>query len=171
MIHRHVRRYSLLDAGPLTRLFRNPEIFKACGDDFSDIRKLGYFIENQLRCEQVFIMGIDPRYEAFVFVPGHSTTCFDVHFCVNPDHRGKEAIKHLVQSAKYVFENSPCRSLIGFIRANNREAAMLATYVGMKKIGRTDKTMCFNGEMVDEIIFQCTVDDYNNKYRDIYGEV
>jgi hypothetical protein len=171
VIQRTVRRYSLVDSGGLTRLFRSPEIFRSCGDDFSDISKLGNFIENNLRAPYVYVMGIDPRHEAFIFIPSHTTSCYVAHFCVRSGYRGREAKEHLILAAKYVFENTPCRAIMGYIRASNKPARMLASTVGMKRIGRTRKTLMFGGEMVDEVIYQCTIEDYNEKYGEIYGRV
>ena len=166
-----IHRYSILDAGRLTSLFRSDGIFFAAGDDFSDITKLAAFVENNLRTDHVYILGKDPRYEAFVFLPMHTTSCFSAHFAVKDGHRGREAFGHLVESAKWVFSNTPCRAIMGFIRAANKEARMMASHVGMKRIGRTNGTMTFNGEMVDEIIYQCTINDFNEKYGRTLGAI
>lgn len=168
-IEKKIRRYSLVDAGSLTRLMRDPEIAESAGCDFQDIHMIANFIENNLRASFVFVMGIDPRHECFVFNPMHTTVCFVGHFSVRQDHRGPKAAMHLVQSAKYVFDNSPCRAIMGFIRESNREARMLASHIGMRRIGKTDKTITYRGELVDEIIYQCTMEDFNKKYGDKYG--
>jgi len=170
-IEKKVRRYSLLDAGMVCKLMRTDGIFKTSGDDFSDVGKLACFVENNLRAQYVFVMGIDPRHECFVFNPMHTTSCFVAHFAVHPAHRGPVAKQHLIESARYVFQNSPCRAIMGFIRSANLPARLFATDIGMKRIGRTHGTLMFDGCMEDEIIYQCTLEDFNEKYGATSGSV
>jgi len=166
-----IHRYSLLDAGQLTKLFRSGGVFTENGDDFADVGKLAAFVENTLRADYIHILGKDPRYEAFVYIPMHTTSCFAAHFVIKEGHRGKDAVKHLVESAQWLFRNTTCRAIMGFIRESNRAACRLAGHVGMKRIGKTHGTLKFHGEMVDEVIYQCTVEDFNEKYGHVLGPV
>jgi len=166
-----IHRYSILDAGRLTSLFRSDGIFFAAGDDFSDITKLAAFVENNLRTPHVYMLGGDPRHEAFIFLPMHTTSCYAAHFVIKDGHRGKDAIGRLVESAKYVFENTPCMAIMGFIRESNKPACRLAGYVGMGRVGVTRGTLMFGGRMVDEVIYQCTPEDFNKKYGKSLGVI
>jgi hypothetical protein len=171
MIEKKVRRYNILDSGSLCKLFRTDDIFYKSGDDFADISKMANFIENNLRNPSVFVMGLDPRYEAFVFSPMHNTTTFICHTAVRADKRDKTIACRLAECARYVFLHSTCEALIGFTPENNRVACMLNAFVGMKRIAVTEKTVRIDGKLVNEVIFQGTKEMFNARWGDLLGRV
>lgn len=171
MIEKKVRRYNILDSGSLCQLFRTGDIFHKSGDDFSDIQKMANFIENNLRNPSVFVMGLDPRHEAFIFSPMHNMVTFICHTAVRADHRDKTLPRRLAESARYVFLHSSCRALIGFTPETNRAACMLNSFVGMKRIAVTDSTILIGGKLVNEVIFQGTKEMFNARWGKLLGEV
>ena len=166
-----IHRYSILDAGRLTTLFRSGEVFNTVGDDFCDITKLAAFVENSLREPHIYILGDDPRHEAFAYIPMHTTSCYGGHFAIKDGYRGKKAVRDLIGSAQFMFQKTPCEAIMGFIRESNLPACLLAGYVGMKRVGKTHGTLKYHGEMVDEVIYQCNIDDFNLKYGKSFGVI
>jgi hypothetical protein len=171
MIERPVRRYALLDAGSLTTLFRSGDVFKESGDDFSDLTKLNNFVENNLRNPSVYVMGVDPRWEAFIFSPMHNTTTYILHIVVRQDRRDNTVPERIALAAKHIFTHTNCLSLVGFVRESNRRMCMLSTFCGMNRKGILHGSQLWNNEPVNEVIYQGTIADFNNRWGKKLGEI
>jgi hypothetical protein len=172
MIEKPLHRYTNLDSGSLCRLFRSDNIFKETGgDDFMTPERLMSFIDFSLRNPTIFYLGRDPRYEAFIFSPLHNSVTFLGHTAVRKDHRDNTVSRRAAEAAKWLFQNTPCLSIMGFTRESNRLACMLNGAIGMKRIGKTDKTVRYDGKLENEVIYQCTKDDYNTIWGDTLGRV
>jgi hypothetical protein len=171
MIEKPLHRYSPIDSGALARLFRSDDVYIPSADDHTNPAEVMNFIDNALASPVIYALGRDPRIEAFIFGPSHNATTFQGHFAVRKDHRGPEIVKKTAEAGKWVFENTRCRSIIAFVREDNRVAQMALGQVGMTRKGVIEKSVFFNGEYINEIIYQCTVDDYNEKWGSLLGRV
>ena len=70
-----------------------------------------------------------------------------------------------------MFENTTCRTIIGFVREDNTGARSVLAQLGAKRQGRLTGSSLFNGKLVDELIYQLTKDDFNAVWGDTLGVV
>lgn len=171
MIEKPIRRYGHLDTGALCKLYRSEDVYIPSADDFSKPQDLMQFVDNCMGSPHIYALGRDPRHEAFIFSPCHNGSTWMAHFAVRKDKRDGTVVKRVAEAGKYIFQNTTCTAIMAFIRDENAPARAVLGQVGMSRIGKTKKTVKFNGEWQDEIIYQCTVDDYNALWGDVLGRV
>ena len=171
LIEKPIFRYGNLQTGQLCKLYRSEDVYIPSADDYSKPEHLMRFIDGVIGSPHMYILGRDARHEAFIFSPSHNATTFMAHFAVRKDKRDGSVVQKAAEAGKWIFENTTCRAIMAFIRKDNVSARSVLSQMGMKQIGKTDKTVKFNGEFHDELIYQCTVDDYNALWGDILGRV
>lgn len=171
MIDKPIFRYGHLQTGELCKLYRSDDVYIPSADDYTKPEHLMRFIDGCIAAPHMYILGRDARHEAFIFAPSHNATTFTAHFAVRKDRRDGSVVRKVAEAGKYVFEHTTCRAIMTFIRKDNEAARSVLGQVGMKRIGETDKTVKFGGVFHDELIYQCTVDDFNALWGNILGRV
>ena len=170
MIEKPIYRYRMLDAGKLCKLFRNPGIHIPSGDGRTPIQEIVEFIHGAVRSNYFYIIGRDPRYEAFIYSAAHNFTTYNAHYAIREDKRDN-LLKRMAESAKWVFTHTPCQSIMALVREENRQGRALLPRVGMRRVGQLTKSVTFNGELVDEIIYQATAEEFNKVWGEELGGV
>ena len=132
-------------------------------NDKKDIVKLQMVIDHLLVHPNIYFLGTDPRHESFMFSPSHNENTFQAHFAVLPEYR-KFLRQNLIESVGWIFDNTSCTSLIGYIKESNRAACLIASHLGMKRIGVIENS-CFTDKFVNEVIYYGTKETYDKKYR------
>lgn len=171
MIEKPLFRYGNLDAGSLCRLFRAPGVYIPSADDYTKPEDIQRFIDNALDCEQMFILGRNPKTEAFIFSPSHNITTYQAHFAVREDQRDGSVVRKTAEAGKWMFENTTCRSIISYMRKDNKAARSVLAQLGMTRCGEIEKSTLFNGKYRNELIYQATVEDFNGLWGNELGEV
>ena len=171
MIEKPLYRYGSLDSGSLCRLFRNDDVYFPSSDDHTNPIDAQRFIDNCLRSEVMYILGRDPRFEAFIFAPSHNGTTYQAHLAVRKDKRDGSTVRKAAEAGKWVFENTTCRSIITFVRAENLGIRSVLGQLGMKKVGEIPESVKFNGEYMTEFIYYGTVKDFNALWGDTLGRI
>jgi hypothetical protein len=171
MIEKPIFRYGHLETGSLCKLYRSDDVYIPSADDHSNPADLMRFVDNVMGSPHMYVLGRDARHEAFIFSPAHNATTYMAHFAVRKDKRDGTVVRKVAEAGKWIFENTTCRAIMTFIRADNEGARSVLSQLGMKKIGKTDKTVLFGGVYRDELIYQCTMDDFNITWGELLGEV
>lgn len=171
MIEKPLYRYGSLDSGSVCKLFRAEDIYFPSADDHTNPQHIQRFIDAALANEHVYVLGRNPRAEAFIFAPGHNGSTFHAHFAVRKDYRDGSLVRRVAEAGKWVFENTTCRSVLAHLRDGNEGAGSVLAQLGMKRIGRLKKSVKFNGEYLDETVWYGTVDDFNALWGAEFGEV
>lgn len=86
-----------------------------------------------------------------ISVPENSIT-WAVHENVLPKARGKEAVAICLAMENWMWENTPCRKLIGFTPVNHRRAVVFAQMCGFKIEGKITNSILVNGKTEDMYI-------------------
>jgi hypothetical protein len=141
-------------------------VYVPSSDDHTHPADIQLFIDRALASPFFYVLGRHPRREAFIFAPNHNFTTYQAHFAVSERHRDGKTVQKAAEAGKWVFEHTECKAIMAFIREDNAPARVVLGQLGMSRIGKTNKTVLFNGTFLDEIIYQCTIDDFN----DIWGE-
>ena len=149
MIHKPLTRYGILDSGSLCSLFRQPGVYIPSADDYTKPNDIMRFIDNALACDQMYVLGRNPKTEAYIFAPSHNITTFQAHFAVREDCRDGSTVRKVAEAGKWIFEHTTCRSVVSYMRESNVAARSLR----------------------DELIYQATIDDFNSLWSDELGEV
>ena len=171
LIEKPLHRYSSIDSGSLCKLFRSPDVYIPSADDNTKPEHIMNFIDIVLGNDLMFVLGRDPRHEAFIFAPNHNSTTYQAHFAVREDMRDGSVTKRTAEAGKWIFEHTGCRGIISFILTGNGPARSVMGQLGMKRIGIIPASVKHNGEMKDEIIYYGTVDDFNTLWGMELGEV
>ena len=66
----------MLDSGMLCRLFRSPDVYTPSSDDFSKPEDVQKFIDAAVSSPHFFILGRNPKTEAYIFAPNHNFATF-----------------------------------------------------------------------------------------------
>jgi hypothetical protein len=171
VIEKPLYRYTSLDSGMLCRLFRSEDVYVPSSDDFTKVEMLQNFIDNALQSPVIYVLGRNPKHEAYIFAPSHNAVTYQAHFAVRKDKRDGTTARRAAEAGKWIFQNTDCRSIIAFMRHDNKPARVVLAQIGMKKCGEIKRSVKFNGEYDDELVYQATIDDYNALWGDELGEV
>ena len=166
MIEKPLYRYSALDSGGLCRLYRQKDVFIPSADDNTKPEDIQRFIDNVLITNCMYVLGRNPKTEAFIFGPSHNSTTFLGHFAVRADKRDGSVVRKTVEAAKWIFKNTTCCSIIAFIRKDNKAARSVLAQIGMTRCGKVKDSVLFNGELHDELIYQGTLADCHRLWPD-----
>lgn len=171
MIEKPLYRYSTIDSGALCRLFREDDVYIPSADDHTHPSEVMNFIDNALSSEVMYVLGRDPRYEAFIFAPSHNVTTYQGHFAIEKSHRNGKIVEKAAESGKWIFENTTCRSIISFMREGNKPARVVLGQLGLSRRGKVEKSVLYNGVYEDELIYQITIEEYNALWGEKLGRV
>ena len=109
----------MLDSGMLCRLFRSPDVYTPSSDDFSKPEDVQKFIDAAVSSPHFYILGRNPKTEAYIFAPNHNFATFQAHIGIRKDHRDGSIPERCAEASKWMFENTTCRTIIGFVREDN----------------------------------------------------
>jgi hypothetical protein len=87
----------------------------------------------------------------FIFIP-IMLSVYHAHMSALPIGRGKIAIREGKQVVEWMFNNTDCVSIIGFIPNFNRLALIYSKLVGLKRIGVIENSFKKNNIFYDQII-------------------
>ena len=171
MIEKPIHRYGNLDTGALCKLYRSDDVYIPSADDYTAPGTLMRFVDNCLASPQMYILGRDPRHEAFIFAPSHNATTFIAHFAVRKDKRDGSVVKNCATAAKWVYENTTCENIMAFINEDNKGARWVLAHGGLTRVGKSKSSVRFGGKLCDEIVYQMTLEDFNALWGDQLGRV
>ncbi len=156
-----VRRYHRGDIERLVNLHSLPGVKEHLHDDiFLDRRMtMAMAVRELIKNPSVYVLGSDPEVMAVSYVP-LSGVNYTLHVILHPDFRGKNAIRECVDTAKFMFDKTQCRSILAFARETNVQSRMIAAMSGMRRIGKTTGSFLKDGKLIDEVIYQGTKEDY-----------
>lgn len=84
---------------------------------------------------------------------------YEVHTLMLPEGRGRIGFSAGKETARWMFDNTPCRKLIGLNPANNRAVTSFALKVGFKREGIISKSWLYNNVLYDRIIVGLSKDE------------
>jgi RimJ/RimL family protein N-acetyltransferase len=87
----------------------------------------------------------------FMLVP-QTSVCWEVHSCFLPNGRGR-AITAYKAGIQWIWENTPCRKLVGNTPSDNRLALRIAERAGLKVMGVNEKSLSRDGVLIDQVMF------------------
>ena len=86
----------------------------------------------------------------FMLVP-RTLTIYETHTMIEPEGRGRQAVKDTLKAAKWFFDNNPtCEKVITYVPFFNKQARLFARLVGMKDEGVCTKSFKKDGELIDQ---------------------
>ena len=141
-------------------------MFIPSADDHTKPTDIQRFIDNALASPAIYLLGKDPKREAFVFAPSHNATTYQIHVAVRADSRGK-VVTRVGEAARWIFTRTECKSLISFVREDNAGVRSVLAQAGMTRCGKLKKSVMLSGKLEDELIYQATIEDF----KALWGEV
>lgn len=171
MIEKPIFRYGPINSGQLCKLFRSPDVYIPSADDHTSPDDIMNFIDNALASPVMFAIGRDPRYEAFIFAPSHNATTFQAHVAIRADKRDGSVVYKIAEAVKWLFDHTPCRSVISFIREDNKGMRSVLAQGGVTRRGKIKDSVLFDGETRDELIYQMSAQEFNDFWGDQLGRV
>ncbi len=171
LIQKPLHRYGSIDSGSLCKLFRSPDVYIPSADDNTKPEHIMNFIDIALSNELIYVLGRDPRYEAFIFAPSHNGTTFQAHFAVRKDKRDGSIVRRTAEAGKWIFENTGCCAIISFIMEGNKKACSVMGQLGMTETGKIHESVKYGGSLQDELIYYGTVKDFNALWGEELGVI
>ena len=98
MIEKPLYRYGSLDSGGLCKLFRAPDVYIPSSDDNTKPEEIMNFIDNALASPMMYVLGRNPKHEAFIFAPSHNASCYQAHFAVSKVFRDGSVVKKAAEA-------------------------------------------------------------------------
>ena len=167
MIEKPLCRYGELDAGSLCRLFRQPDIYVPSADDNTRPEDIQRFIDNCLASPMMYVLGRNPKQEAFIFAPSHNSTCYQAHFAVTEALRDGSVVRKTAEAGQWMFNNTTCKSIISYMRRSNVAARSVLSQVGLTRSGMINDSVSFAGKMEDELIYYGTIEDFKRLWPEM----
>ncbi len=160
MLKIKIERCDITDRLYVDFVMRHPQIYPHISDDLSP--EAGEFTaELLLQNPNVLVLkpmiGREPA-GVFVFHPWNGVT-YEVHSCVLPQWRGKNAAHAAMAAALWIFENTNARKIVTLIPEFNRRAYALAYRAGMRAEGVNKKSFLKDGALHDTILMGLANDD------------
>lgn len=165
LIEKPLYRYGQLDSGSLCRLFRSDDVFIPSADDNTKPGDIMKFIDIALASPQIFILGRDPRYEAFIFSPNHNMTTFYAHLAIRADKRNGDIVRKVAEAGQWIIDNTACQSVMAFVLRENKGVRSVLSQLGMSRRGEIKKSVLFGGELRDEILYQMTKEEFDKMWN------
>ena len=149
-----IKRADIYDCEFIDRTLRIPEILESTIDDLQmDFLDRTSYINKLLDIDNyIFIFIFNKEKQGFIsFFPVNSIV-YDTHISVIDNYRGKQTIKDTIESIKWMFDNTKCRKLIGFIPEFNKKAIAFAKNVGYSEEGISKRSFIKNRKLFNRII-------------------
>jgi len=131
----------------------HPRIYPYISDDGSPAREdyqpiesdlFWYVVVHDLKAAGPELLGL------WMFHP-HNVVCWELHTCLLPvawGDTGLEAMRGVIQ---WIWQNTPCRRIIGNCPTTNRLALHFAVKAGMKVYGVNEASYLKNGVLSDQV--------------------
>jgi len=136
------------DYAVANRIIHHPDIYPWITDDYADPThtQLGTFF-----LMQPIVWLVHPSEHVLLMTVPRTRTLHEVHTMIEPEGRGKQAIKDVRAAAKWYFENEGrCEKIITYVPFHNKQAYSFARIVGMKDEGICTKSFKKNGVLIDQ---------------------
>lgn len=155
-----IERCGIADRLYVDFVMRHPQIYPHISDDLSP--KAGDFTSGPLLHNPNVValkprIGVDPA-GVFIFHPWNGVT-YEVHSCVLPQWRGRNAANAALYAALWIFGNTDARKIVTLVPAYNRRAYALAWRAGMRAEGVNKKSFLKDGKLHDAILMGLQKDD------------
>lgn len=83
-----------------------------------------------------------------------SPVCVDMHVCITPECRGREAVELIRAGLAWLAAHTQYRKVIGSIPAYNRPMLYVAKAAGFTILGTNRDSTMRNGQLADQIIVE-----------------
>ena len=130
------------------RIIHHRDIYPMITDDYADPNhtQLGTFF-----LTQPTIWLVHPSEHVLLMTVPRTMVVHEVHTMIEPEGRGKQAVKDVQAAAKWYFENEGrCEKIITYVPFHNKPAYSFAKIVGMKDEGVCTKSFKKNGVLLDQ---------------------
>lgn len=151
-----IRRLTPDDKNLFTSICLHDSVFPYITDDGIFSNPL-YDIGSVLMIDKIYCLVYGPGI-LFILIPYNFVT-YEVHTCVLPQYRGKEATRATKVGAKWMFTETPCQKINTFIPITNTQAYALARSAGMKIEGVNKKSFLKDGVLYDQIMMGLCKED------------
>lgn len=143
-----IRRATLADADAVNRVMKHPDVYPhTMYDGKVSVEK--FDAKDLLRHPPPIYVLIDDT-DSFVgiLVPENSIM-WVAHDNALPEIRGKHAVQICKAMVQWMFNNTPCKKIIGYTPETNKRARVFAQICGFKLEGRIKNAHPLNGKLYD----------------------
>lgn len=130
------------------RIVHHPEIYPVMCDDHADPNhdQIGSFLLMQKN-----LWLLHPAEHVLFMLAPLTMTLYEVHTMIEPEGRGRQAVKDTRKAAVWFFNMNPtCEKVITYVPFFNKQARVFARLVGMKDEGVCTKSFKKDGVLHDQ---------------------
>ena len=143
------RRAGIEDIQIINRILNHPSVYPnaTLGRDVGALD-----IGPQMQAENLFGLMIDGGNGGCIILDPYDETQMEVHSCILPDFRGREAEKIAVEVMRFAFGELGTRKLLTMVQTNNKPADLFARQMGFVRISDGEE---FRGYELSEYRWPC----------------
>jgi len=134
-------------------ILQHESIYPFITDDGSPSAE-DFTVEPLLSNEGCYLLAPD-EYSVFMFVPMNEIT-YDLHVNVISEGRGQAAVKSIAEATEWMFENTPCQKIIGYIPTICPNVYKFALKTGFEREGYLTKSWKKDGQLYDQYLITMT---------------
>lgn len=112
-----------------------------------------------------------PHKDMILFAEPYTRSIFNIHIAVLPNLRGIEAINYVIETSRWIFNNTSCKKIMALIPIFNKRAKQFAINCGYKREGTLTKSFYKNGTMQDQAIYGITMEELSCQLEKLYQQL
>jgi hypothetical protein len=147
----------------LQRVLTHESVFYSAADD--GVQNEGDIATPVLEDPRCIVL-MPHKNTAFLFM-AVNFIMYEMHVAIIEGNTRKHGVKHSVEAARWIFNNSQCQKLITYISAEHDRALMFAKVCGMKPEGYLKKACQVGGELKDIVLLGAT----KERFLELHSEV
>jgi hypothetical protein len=133
------------DVAAVNFVLRHPKIFSGTRHDYSpEAHK--FSSEYLLRGDPYYVL-IDDKNSVVCAGMSENGILVTAHQAILPAARGGYAVKVVKSMCQWMFDNTPCKKLIGWVPESNRAAKMFAIMAGFRVEYKLEKSYQHEGKL------------------------
>lgn len=143
-----IRRATLEDIDAVKHVMTHPDVYPfTMFDGKGAVETLN--VEQLLSCNPPLHVLIDDSNSFVAVLVPENSIMWTSHDNALPSVRGKQAVSMARAVVKWMFDNTPCKKIIGYTPVSNRPAVMFTRMIGMVKEGQLKNAIQINGVLSD----------------------
>lgn len=151
-----VFRASIDDIDTINAIMRDDSVYPYITDDDCPKDPLEFNAADTVNNKDAYFIMERSGGILFMFLK-QSASLWCVHTCVLPEKRGRQSVRAGIETTKWMFNNTPCKSIMSYIPEYNKPALMFAHLCGYRICGEIANGFLKDGNLQKLIVVNRTV--------------
>lgn len=145
-----IRRCTINDLSAVNFVLKHPSVYESSAHDFS-VPVSEFTAERLLNSPLVYVL-MDEDNSFVAVLVNENGILFTVHQNCLPKVRGKKAVGICKEMLEWMFKNTTCQRIVGYVPEPNRPALLFAKWVGFKVRDKWENSYQKGGKLYSLIV-------------------